>query len=88
MCPPSEYTALQAINIALDQQDSGATFQNLQNPCAGLPQVNGYAASLYHAELRGMKGEKQADLDYEELATAVTGQVVCCYGRLGKHIYI
>jgi hypothetical protein len=64
---------LDAINHALDEENSSHTLHELQNPEADLPQVDAQAAALYHAELSGMKEEKQADLDYNGLETAVKG---------------
>lgn len=69
----TELHALQAINEALEKDDSSLTVQKLQNPVADLPSIDVYASKLYHAELSGMKQEKQGDLDYEELSTAVKG---------------
>ncbi|XP_014671830.1 PREDICTED: ras GTPase-activating-like protein IQGAP1 [Priapulus caudatus] len=64
-------TAVAAINTALDGDDPVATVQALNQVGAQLPHALEEGATLYHYDLRGIKQEKQADLEYEEIAGGI-----------------
>ena len=71
----TEKKAIDSINSAIDGASADGLMSALKQPTAELGQVHDYAAPLYHEELRNMKNEKQALLDYEELYGGIKGAV-------------
>nr|KAG5685671.1 hypothetical protein BaRGS_014478 [Batillaria attramentaria] len=64
--------AVKAINGAIESQDATQLLKALQNSNAQLPQVYDFAAPLYLEELVSIKSEKGEELDYDEIAAALT----------------
>ena len=61
------------MNAALMKNDAVATMAALKHPALDLPSPADFASNLYHVEMRNMKLEKQASLDYEEILGGVKG---------------
>ncbi|XP_025077670.1 ras GTPase-activating-like protein IQGAP1 isoform X2 [Pomacea canaliculata] len=64
--------AVKSVNEAIDRGDHALLLRALQDPSAQLSQVYEFAGPLYQEELVNIKAEKQNDLDYEEIAAALT----------------
>lgn len=63
--------AVTNINLAIANNDVDHLIKVLQSPSSQLPQVYNTAGNLYMEEFKNMKEEKQEDLDYDEIYTAV-----------------
>ncbi|XP_076443787.1 ras GTPase-activating-like protein IQGAP1 isoform X2 [Babylonia areolata] len=63
--------AVKSVNEAIDSTDPTQLMKAFQNSAAIFPQVYEFAGPLYLEELTSIKGEKQDELDYDEIAAAL-----------------
>ncbi|KAL8562627.1 hypothetical protein ACOMHN_011199 [Nucella lapillus] len=63
--------AVKSVNEAIDNSDPTQLLKAFQNSATFFHQVYDFAAPLYLEELTSIKGEKQGELDYDEIAAAL-----------------